>query len=484
MGNSLIENIVKDFKDHGSSVLRVENNDRFLYREDLQAALKESGFSISIGSNLKHRIDFELREPEDRLLLLSQDNTSYLEDIKLKSFPLEWNLGFYLNNLHIPSVINEPLDILEKIFVKQIFKKHSRRETEQLIAELKSMAPYIKPFDLENFENQVKQDLSEENINWGVVIRRCSDAVKETIGTEAFTAVYNSIGEINTSFQDYLGISYSQIKNASAVKKPKIVSKILDHLAFSYQDKKVALIVIDGLSWWQYGMLKEVLPAKITDDVMFSWIPSITQLSRQAIFRGSTPLPEYKQSPQSEEKLWKDFWKSKGTNEFEIEYLHQNFKEDRLHVLSKLAIVYKDLDEKMHASTDYHDLKGLTENWIQRSNIRNDVQKLLENGFTVFLTSDHGNIQAQGWRNLTGREKLGTNKSGSRSQRHLEYTEQWLIDQLLSDNPGLTEHVVKENQALYFKNNFSFSSASSLVTHGGAHILEVLIPFVKISNEK
>ena len=124
MGNSLIENIVKDFKDHGSSVLRVENNDRFLYREEVQTALKESGFSVSIGSNLKHRIDFEVREPEDRLLLLSQDNTSYLEDIKLKSFPLEWNLGFYLKNLHIPSVINEPLDILEKIFVKQIFKKH------------------------------------------------------------------------------------------------------------------------------------------------------------------------------------------------------------------------------------------------------------------------------------------------------------------------------------------------------------------------
>ncbi|WP_332029437.1 hypothetical protein, partial [Kaistella sp.] len=170
--------------------------------------------------------------------------------------------------------------------------------------------------------------------------------------------------------------------------------------------------------------------------------------------------------------------------EFEISYLHQNFQEDRLHVLSKLALVYKDLDDKMHASTDYHDLKGLTENWIQRSNIRNDVQKLLANGFTVFLTSDHGNIQAQGWRNLTGGEKLGTNKSGSRSQRHLEYTDQWLIDQLLSDNPGLTENVIKENQSLYFKNNFSFSSASSLVTHGGAHILEVLIPFVKISNEK
>ncbi|MBK6380091.1 MAG: PglZ domain-containing protein [Chitinophagaceae bacterium] len=56
----------------------------------------------------------------------------------------------------------------------------------------------------------------------------------------------------------------------------------------------------------------------------------------------------------------------------------------------------------------------LTENWIDRSKIRSIIKQLTEAGFRIFLTSDHGNIQAKGWRGLNGREKLGKNKSGSR----------------------------------------------------------------------
>ena len=111
------------------------------------------------------------------------------------------------------------------------------------------------------------------------------------------------------------------------------------------------------------------------------------------------------------------------------------------------------------------------------------VDDLIFRGFTVFLTSDHGNIQAKGWRGLQGREKLGTNKSGSRSERHIEYSEKWLSDEFMTNNPEMGDSVVMEEQAIYFKTDLSFSNKESLVTHGGAHLLEVLIPFVEIKNE-
>jgi hypothetical protein len=84
--------------------------------------------------------------------------------------------------------------------------------------------------------------------------------------------------------------------------------------------------------------------------------------------------------------------------------------------VSKLAIVFKDLDDKMHSSTDYVDLLMLTNNWIERSGIIQMVDDLISRGFTVFLTSDHGNIQAKGWRGLQGREKLGTNNQGAEAR--------------------------------------------------------------------
>ena len=138
----------------------------------------------------------------------------------------------------------------------------------------------------------------------------------------------------------------------------------------------------------------------------------------------------------------------------------------------------------MHSSTDLKDLLKLTENWIDRSKIRSIIKQLTEAGFRIVLTSDHGNIQAKGWRGLNGREKLGTNKSGSRSERHIEYPEKWLSDEFMDNNPELKDLVLMDDQAIYFKSDLSFSSKDLLVTHGGAHILEVLIPFIEISDEK
>ena len=220
----------------------------------------------------------------------------------------------------------------------------------------------------------------------------------------------------------------------------------------------------------------------LNEEVIYSWIPSITQLSRQAIFRGDTPQTEYRQGPVSEEKLWKTYWTSRGVDDFEIRYNHEKIDLSNLECITKFAIVFKDLDEKMHSSTDNKDLLKLTENWIDRSKISLVIQDLLNAGFKVFLTTDHGNLQAKGWRGLQGREKLGTNKSGSRSERHIEYTEQWLSDEFMTNNPDLKDSVVMDDQAIYFKTDLSFSRKDTLVTHGGAHLLEVLIPFIEIEN--
>ena len=140
----------------------------------------------------------------------------------------------------------------------------------------------------------------------------------------------------------------------------------------------------------------------------------------------------------------------------------------------------------MHGNCDdYIDLKSLTNNWIERSGIVNTISELLDDGFRIFITTDHGNVEAEGWRGLTSREKLGQkHKSGSRGERHLEYSEQWLFDEFLQNNDDISESIVKEDQAIYFKNNQSFSRRDKLVTHGGAHFLEVVIPFIEINNER
>ncbi len=484
MAKGFIQHITESLKSYPAKVFLVENNDRFLYRSDVQDAFRTVGIEITNGANIEQRIRFEMREPDGLLILLSQDNSIYLEDIKRQAAAIEFSLANYLQSYHIPSLIELDLSILDKLFRNQSLVGLNRKATQELIAELKDEATSAESeYDLEEFLDGLHSLLNEELINWSVVSRLIAEGISKTIGTPKFEELYSQINKANAVFQETLQTSYHQTKNSSAVKKPRIVSKILDYLNFNFRDKKIALIVVDGLALWQYELLRNKLPGNKREEVIYSWLPSITQLSRQAIFRGDTPQTDYRQNPVSEEKLWKAYWKGKGCHEFEIVYQHEKINLSTIDSVSKLAIVFKDLDDKMHSSTDYVDLLMLTKNWINRSKIIQVADELTAKGFIVFLTADHGNIQAKGWRGLQGREKLGTNRSGSRSERHIEYSEKWLSDEFMANNPEMEGFIVMEEQAIYLKTDLSFSAKESLVTHGGAHLLEVLIPFVEINNE-
>lgn len=484
MAKGFINHIIESLKSYPAKVFMVGNNDRFLYRSDVQEAFNTFGIEITDGTSLEQRVRFEMREPDGLLILLSQDNSSYLEDIKRQAVGIEFSIANYLQTYHIPSIVELELSILDKLFQNQPLVGQSRKETQEFIEKLKTESkPEEQEYDLDDFIEVLNAQLNEGTVNWAVVSRFIAEGISKTIGTPKFEELYAQINKANAIFQKTLQASYHQTKNSSAVKKPRIVSKILDYLNFNFGEEKIALIVVDGMALWQYELLKSKLPGLKHEEVIYSWLPSITQLSRQAIFRGDTPQTDYRQGPGSEEKLWKSYWIEKGCHEFEIAYQHEKTDFSNIDSVSKLAIVLKDLDDKMHSSTDYADLLMLTKNWIKRSKIAQIVEELISKGFTVFVTADHGNIQAKGWRGLQGREKLGTNKSGSRSERHIEYSEKWLTDEFMANNPEMGDSVVMEEQAIYFKTDLSFSNKETLVTHGGAHLLEVLIPFVEIRDE-
>lgn len=484
MENSLIKHIVKALLAYDTPVLIIENNDGFLFRADVIEEFERNNINVSIGNNLSQRVDFELRHSMKTLFLINKESRHYLEDVETIAIHSEFFLGQYLSEYHIPSVKDLPLSILDKLFEKKQLFSLSKSETLKEIQKVSSIPKSkISKFDIDGFTQNLDRRLNLELIDWYEIASLFGMAISRTIGSEQFDLILEIIKQANDKFQEHIKDNYSHIKNSNSIKKPQVVSKILDYIDFNFKTDPVALIVIDGLSFWQYSFITNSLPGNKKEGITYSWIPSITQLSRQSIFRGSSPLQKYRQNPANESKLWKDYWKSKGFNEFEIEYQHDTINVSSNNGVKRLGLVYKDLDDYMHSSKDYVDLLKLTENWLRRSKIQQTIQELLTKGFRVIITSDHGNIQAKGWRGLNGKEKLGTNTSGSRSERHLEYAEKRLKDEFLNNNPELLDSIVQEDQAIYFKDELSFSRRDDLVTHGGAHFLEVVIPFIEITNE-
>ncbi|MFB0937422.1 MAG: PglZ domain-containing protein, partial [Urechidicola sp.] len=396
MDKSLIAHIVYDFRNHSNPVLLVENNDGFLYREDVIQLCKENNIKVVIGSSIKQRVEFELRDTNSILVLLSEDNSEYLEDIKQNSSALEFFIKDYISGYHIPTISNESIHTLEVLYQTKQLVALSKSQTIQKVKKVKSVVKKVKaiPLDLEELSESLDKVLTAAVIDWVRIAKITSKALLASIGTKQLEQVMLKIKDINAIFQDKLKRDFQSSKNSSAIKKPQIVSKILDYLNFNFKKEKVALIVVDGLSYWQYQLLSKKLPGLIKEDVIYSWIPSITQLSRQAIFRGDTPETDYKQGPINEGKLWENYWKKAGLNDTQIRYSYEAKTLTNLTRITKLAIVYKDLDSHMHHSNDYKMLKYLTLDWLERSEITTVIKELLEQEYKIFLTTDHGNIQA------------------------------------------------------------------------------------------
>ncbi len=364
MAKSLIQHIAESFKSYGSNVLLVENNDKFLYRDDVNRELKNQGIDVFYGNSIQSRVQFELREPDSVLVLLCQNKNNYLEDIKNSSISIEFFLEQYINGYHTGTILNLELIVLDKLLNNRQFVNLGKNETIQAIDKVTSADIDVlgHNFNLEDFVNSINTQLNYENINWAVVSRLISNSILKSIGTKFFDEVIKHANEINEIFQVHLEQSYKQLKNTSAVKKPQIVSKILEYIDLNFKNDKIALIVIDGLAFWQYELLKSKIPGAKKEGVIYSWIPSITQLSRQAIFKGGVPDSNYKQNPKNEENLWNIFWKGKGITDYQIRYAHESVDLNNLNSVTKYGIVFTELDEKMHSSTDYNDLLKLTEN--------------------------------------------------------------------------------------------------------------------------
>jgi hypothetical protein len=483
MNNSFIEHIVSYFNSFDKKIILVENPDKFLLREDIIKIFEDNNISIVNGTGIEQRIKFELKSSVTTLIFTSDDNENYLEDIKHNAAKTTFHLSNFIKGYNSSSIINAELDCLEILFKNPSIKSLSKAETENYINNLFPKEESV--FNIVVFESKINELLESKIVDWLEIINEYSNALLLTINTKYLEEIITIGDIINIHFQKELEKNFKHLFSSSAIKKPKIVSKILDYITHNNKSNKIALIVIDGMGFWQYNSIKSLYPSSFNtiEDYTFSWLPSITQLSRQAIFRGDYPDKEYIQNPKNEEKLWSNYWSNKGLDKFEIRYNHDKIDTSNLERITKFAIVLKDLDDKMHSSTDYTDLKGLTQNWIERSEIIKKIEGLIESGFEVFITSDHGNILTNGWRGLHSREKLGTNKSGSRSQRHIEYTDKTLADEFLEANPEIQQSVVRDDNAIYFKNNYNFSSKDSVITHGGSHFLEVIIPFIKITKK-
>jgi len=194
-----------------------------------------------------------------------------------------------------------------------------------------------------------------------------------------------------------------------------------------------------------------------------------------------------------EPKHWERFWGEQGLRGPAVAYVRQGSQEADSELLEKvkefasspacraLGIVVGKVDEMLHGVvTGLGGLHAQVRQWSQQGAFRALIDSLLEQGFTVYVTADHGNVAAKG----IGRPNVGTvpEEKGERAWVCRDdvlraQVQQALPTALLWPGPGLPA----DYSVLLPRGVDAFlAQGKETLGHGGIALEEVLVPFVRI----
>lgn len=332
---------------------------------------------------------------------------------------------------------------------------------------------------------EIIEDIADQ---WFSIIQVLANAKLKSLlsSNEVLKGSYKKIDNaFNIRFQRFVDNTYGSLFSLSGVRKPVVVSRILEHIN-ARPAKKKALLVIDGMNYWQWNILGKALSDAgigYSSNASLAYIPTITAWSRQAIFKGDKP--DLLEDNSKEAKLFEAYWLKQGIPLYQITYkkfsVNETLDSNSIPAdTTVLGLVCNDLDDIMHGSIlgDIQ-LKMSTKQWIEKSCIVELISALKSNSFQVYITSDHGNVEAIGLKNLSMKDKVG---ALSRGKRHLHFTNETLMESFLVQNKDV--EVGKRGLSLFLKKQEAFTIENSqVITHGGSHIWEVIVPFISI-NEK
>lgn len=260
---------------------------------------------------------------------------------------------------------------------------------------------------------------------------------------------------------------------------------------------KVALVLMDGLSLDQWVVVHQVLMEqrpvlRFREGGIFAWIPTLTMVSRQACFAGRPPLyfPSSIHTTDREPSAWKRFWADEGLSSAEVGYEKNLRDEPDLARVEELVshpkvravgLVVDKVDKIMHGMTlGSRGMHNLVRQWANQGVLAALLDMLLDRGFAVFLTADHGNIETKG----CGRPAEGS-VADLRGERVRVYQDQSLRAGMKERFPDAIEWppigLPDDYLALIAPDRKAFvRETDSPVAHGGVTLEEVVVPLVEI----
>lgn len=308
--------------------------------------------------------------------------------------------------------------------------------------------------------------------------------------------------DADTRLREWVQQRFQDLPSLPVAKAPVMVHHIPRYLSMrrSAGEDRIALLVFDGMALDQWVQIREYLSSRAPDlmadeNGCFAWLPSLTSVSRQALFSGLRPR-EFQSSIETtaqEPSLWSRFWLENGLRGGEVYYRKAIKRTEQLLELDaavsspsiKVAgIVVDMIDELVHgAMLGKRGLSSQIREWCETSFVAQLLNLLIAKGFHVYVTADHGNVDAEG---------IGRLNQGVISEVKGERVRTYRNETLASSVPKATDAFQFVGQGLpldflplYANGRGAFVPVGQqVVAHGGMSVEELIVPFVKIGKKK
>jgi len=311
--------------------------------------------------------------------------------------------------------------------------------------------------------------------------------------------------ELDKTFASWIKSNYSSL-GVQRLPTPHHVYHIPHYLSYLVENKKIkklVLMVLDGMSLGDWLQIQPIWKQRnatwlLSTSCLLAQIPTITSISRYALISGLRPteflnnfeplLPQH--------KAWQVFWSKYGFSEqaSNLMLLSLDRSSDQLADLNNPAVkvwclIDDTIDKLSHnavlGAVDQQASLGL---WLDPKHEENSlmiekvINGFLEKGYEVFICSDHGHVESTGFGQPS--EGLMAQTRGKRARIYkdrlaAERVQQGFSESLLWSDDGLLPHEMTVLMP-FRKNAFTFAG-ERVVTHGGASIEEMIVPFIQIN---
>ncbi len=459
----------------------ISDHTGILYSHDFQAFLIANNISFKHADKLTELVSISGDDDIKIIITSIKDIPAFLsrnhdtKKFSLADLPLNAEVKT-LENLSLETLV----EILNYLNTTNLLQPINQSTITHLIAGAQTHASAVRITVLQKDLESLL--LSEIHYNTILQIGSCFGKLQ----FELYKSATQSGNEMLKSFQQQIDKFTSEyvlsgnLKNIfyESSENLKSVDRIIQYIK-SIHSTKFALICFDcmGISEWE--LLKEYLQSlnfTFRERQSFALIPSITSISRSAIFYGSHTAV-FSLASINEEKALQSHFPSKNCKLFREK---DDISTDTLLGIDIAAIIYNFFDDLSHAAEFPAGYKNKSlyfdavRSYLSASKILVQIHTLLSEGYQLFFCSDHGSVIATG-----NGKKIEKYLQEDFAKRACIIRETTLKEFL--DFPQMRIPFIDDKFLVLARDRTMFDKQDKIrITHGGISVEEIVVPFIEV----